>query len=790
MKKILISLAVVGLLLGVGVIIAVMNAQNIVTLIQPELEKQASKLVGSKVKIGQVQLSLFPSLHLTAPDISFAADSDELSVGKLALDFDWIPMLWGQANAEIEIVNPKLSLEKVETGIVVAGLNKKTASAPPKSQPQATTPVETSKTVEQKSADEISALPLNLKRVVIRDGDITLSGFIPGSGQKLHLEQVNLAAGIKIQPTLITVEDVDINIQEKLLGPISAKMKTLQLIPQTKTTSWTDLAISALESNLYLDGGITESNISISTGSKSSIKIETLLKATKLLPNLEKTVLPFNLGGFIDPQIKANMNFGSTIPAIDGAIGLRAINAQLSPRRIKELNATLKFSTEDEVQHFGIEKASLEVEDPTALLKPLLANLLIKNGTISPSQDVKISQWEVSFLDNALSGNASFTHNSELSISIDAANSKIIIEPLKGYVKALGAHAVSGILVPTAQLVAKTTKGTFQGSGSLRIEEGSYKLPNLDILKTSGSIDYSVTHQGATASSKNTSLEVNTLPLNLTFNAKSSKAFTHFNLEDFNITGLDKGLQGSATFTLPGSFSFKSTADSIGTPELLKLGKMEWLATSSGHLSQVNAQVSGELGSQLFPSLIGDFNSDGDQIKIIGFNLVGEILRKLNDLALISGGLTRAAPDTMSSYSQARDTEIKRFRIRSTLGDSSFNLDEFTLYGDVFALMGNGKVALPSNALAIKARFEFTKEFSQLLASSVKEIDRITNSEGKLVFPVSISGTPPALVVTPDFSELAKLGAQKALKKGAEKLLDKALGGKSGSDVVKKLFKF
>lgn len=790
MKKILISLVVVGITVVAGVVIAVINAQSIVALIQPELEKQASNLVDSKVKIGEVQLSLFPSLHLTAPDISFAAESEELSVGKLAIDFDWIPMLWGQANAEIEIVNPKISLEKGEAGILIAGLNTKSASSSPKSPSQAAPPGESSKTSSPKNSDEISSLPLNLKKVVIRDADLTLVGFIPGSKQTLHLERVNVAAGIKIQTESITAEDVDITIHEELLGAISAEVKTFQFATQAQTANWSGATLSLLESTLSLDGSMTEANVSISTNAKSSFRIEPLLKATKLMPDLERAVSPLQLSGVIDPQIKIDLKLGSSLPEIEGSVKLRSISAQSAPRRIKDLNATLNFTKGDKIQHFSIEQASLEFEDPTTLLKPLVTKLSISDGSISPSQDIRVGHWELSFLDERLGGSANFTNNSDLSLSIDPTKSRISIEPLKSYLKALDPHAISGVLVPKLQLLAKTTKGTFQGSGNVRFEQATYQLPSVDILSASGSIDYSLTEKGATASSKDTSMQVNTLPVNLTFKANSSKGFSHFELERFDLTGLDKGLEGSASFTLPGHFSYTSRAETIGTPELLKLGKMEWLAASSGHLSQVNTKVSGELGPQLFPSLKGHFDSDGDQIKIIGFNLVGEILRRLNDLALISGGLTRAAPDTMSKYSEARDTDIERFRVRSTLGDSSFNLDDFTLIGDVFVLTGAGKVALPSNALSISAKFEFTKEFSQVLASSVKEIDRITDPEGKLVFPVKISGTPPALMITPDFSELAKMGAKKALQKGAEKLIDKALGGKGGSDVVKKLFNF
>ena len=52
------------------------------------------------------------------------------------------------------------------------------------------------------------------------------------------------------------------------------------------------------------------------------------------------------------------------------------------------------------------------------------------------------------------------------------------------------------------------------------------------------------------------------------------------------------------------------------------------------------------------------------------------------------------------------------------------------------------------------------------------------DSEGRIVLPVMIKGTPPKIIVLPNLEKLMQTGAKRVLQKTADDLLQRALGGK------------
>jgi len=72
----------------------------------------------------------------------------------------------------------------------------------------------------------------------------------------------------------------------------------------------------------------------------------------------------------------------------------------------------------------------------------------------------------------------------------------------------------------------------------------------------------------------------------------------------------------------------------------------------------------------------------------------------------------------------------------------------------------------------------FDSAISSGIIGKVKELSNILDPQGRLVIPLEISGTPANLQIIPDVRKLTEMGAKNAIKQGAEKLLDRALGGK------------
>jgi hypothetical protein len=86
----------------------------------------------------------------------------------------------------------------------------------------------------------------------------------------------------------------------------------------------------------------------------------------------------------------------------------------------------------------------------------------------------------------------------------------------------------------------------------------------------------------------------------------------------------------------------------------------------------------------------------------------------------------------------------------------------------------------------MNAQFLFDHNISKALVERVKELKVLTNADGRMVVPVTLSGKVPAVIVTPDLKGLAATVSVDALKetigealkdkKGFKKDLGKILG--------------
>ena len=70
-----------------------------------------------------------------------------------------------------------------------------------------------------------------------------------------------------------------------------------------------------------------------------------------------------------------------------------------------------------------------------------------------------------------------------------------------------------------------------------------------------------------------------------------------------------------------------------------------------------------------------------------------------------------------------------------------------------------------------------------------KEVGKILDKDGHLTIPLTLKGTPPAVIVIPNISKLLEIGGKKVLQEKATELLGRALGGNKNSDSLKGLGK-
>ena len=153
MLKKLIILVVVLLVIGAGALYyAASNAGNLITKYKPELEKIASDTIGTKIALGKIDVSIFPTTGLKVNEFQLGGDQG-LKLNDLNLKLSLAELLTGSLSVlELSLDQPQIQLKKTAQGIEIIGL------ALPKSEAPAAI-----KSNQQKAANPAASVPLPIK---------------------------------------------------------------------------------------------------------------------------------------------------------------------------------------------------------------------------------------------------------------------------------------------------------------------------------------------------------------------------------------------------------------------------------------------------------------------------------------------------------------------------------------------------------------------------------------------------------------------------------------------------
>jgi hypothetical protein len=155
---------------------------------------------------------------------------------------------------------------------------------------------------------------------------------------------------------------------------------------------------------------------------------------------------------------------------------------------------------------------------------------------------------------------------------------------------------------------------------------------------------------------------------------------------------------------------------------------------------------------------------------IRGMNLPNQLLSKIEGLPFITGDLRKRVPPEFDSIISKPDTVVKELRSTFTVEGGTILLRDLFLESDIFSLKSSGRYSF-SGQVNLDAQLLFRPEFSKALVGKVKELAVLVDSEGRLVLPLSLSGTFPAVIVVPDLKNLAKSVSVDTLRQGLDQAL-------------------
>lgn len=295
-----------------------------------------------------------------------------------------------------------------------------------------------------------------------------------------------------------------------------------------------------------------------------------------------------------------------------------------------------------------------------------------------------------------------------------------------------------------------------------------------------GTIDFGATATQRTVGSQQLQLRLADQPVTASFAAAATD--DEATLQSLVAQAFGGTARATGTFGLA---SRKFAAD-LGA-ERLDLGKALAAADPSkrpqlsGTLARFQAHVGGTAGDtpeSVQRSLAGSGSMALENGHYAGVNLLAEVLKALRSIPVVSTAVDDALPADVRKLGEGDGTTIGNLRTDFTLGGAAVHLANLALVNPALAFEGSGRVGF-DRRLDIAGTVALSPEVSRSIAGRVKEIRFALDPLGRLAIPISISGTPPKVVVALNLSKLLSVGAAKNLiENQATKLLQGALGGK------------
>lgn len=327
-------------------------------------------------------------------------------------------------------------------------------------------------------------------------------------------------------------------------------------------------------------------------------------------------------------------------------------------------------------------------------------------------------------------------------------------------------------------LAGKLSKAGPAINGAIQLLNIGLTSSGYTVSEFNGPIKVGVTSEKQSAILENVPFKINDQPLTLSLNG-SLDGGTKANLNSLSIDAFGGNIGAKAALNLGEEKDFTSTVNikGIDLEQALKVPNIPAASQLSGTLSNFDVEVAGRLGPDLMQTLRGKGGLAVAKCLLKGINLPGAVLQTVNNIPFISGSLYSAVPQESQGEVSSNNTSIDSITTDFTLENGALITPNLKIASKIFSLDSDGKVGFDSS-LDLNSTIAFSQEFSKALTTKNKEIEKLLDTDGRLVIPLSFKGTPPKVAILPNLSKILEIAGRKALKDNAGKLLDGVLKGK------------
>lgn len=800
-KVLLIAGAVIGILAIVVIAVFIYAAVNLNSIVQRNrgyLLARASQTLDRPVHVSGINVSVGWGLTVTLHGLEVGDDPafsklPFVTASRVLCRVALLPVLAGRLSiARLDLLNPRIRILRNRAGVLnISTLGKhRTAPAaspgtgPAKPAPTAAPPG----TIVQSapSGPRIGPVGISVGSLEIQNGDLvyqdeasgaapiriahtdlSISGLRPDTPFRLQLalaamsKQQNLRVQGTVGPLLQqgAIEPAAVPIDLTVdLGPIF--LRQLRELPQLRDRIPGSLAIA------------------------NPIMLKTRLKGT--LRSLEFTLNSDLTSAGIEYSRTFNKPAGTTMRvAADGSLRQGTVALKEARLDLADLDARLS----DVALQQGVLSAKLATNRfalaPIAAMIPAAAEYRVGG---SAQANLKVSR-NPGAMPQA-NGTVEFTK-----VELTPVKSKLPgVRDLSGSLRLAGNSAT---LAPTTFRIGTQGQAKLQAQAqSLNPLRASYSLEaqnlrladflparasgeHVDDLSVDGTLSQAGSGPAATANLASGSGNVaNVAYKNLKLVA--SYAAHVVKIQQLQLAAFGGTIKASGQEALAAARNFSLSADlaNVDLQQALAAQNSKASAIVRGRLSgQVTIDGRGSDFARIKPTLSGRGRLQIAGGKLVGVNVVGQALRKINGLPGIDTLLTSSIVAGHPALFNSPDTDLKAAHLTFTMSGPRINSNDITVASDDYQMLGRGWFDLDKR-VDLALQILMSRQFSSQLRAQKKNVVYLMNPDGEIVIPLRVSGTLPKPLVTPDITDLAQRAAGRAIEHKGSELLQRFLGKK------------
>ena len=189
--------------------------------------------------------------------------------------------------------------------------------------------------------------------------------------------------------------------------------------------------------------------------------------------------------------------------------------------------------------------------------------------------------------------------------------------------------------------------------------------------------------------------------------------------------------------------------------------------------------VAAKMGTfdEMKPTMKGDGNLVLTNGKLIGVNIGGEALKKVQNLPAIGDLVPMAVIKNHPELFSNPDTDIQIASLTYVLAGPRITSHDIKVQTIDYNLLGDGWFDMDKN-VDLAARIVLAPAFSKELIEQKQQVAYVANQDGQIDIPLQITGQLPKPSILPNVTELAQRAATHAAQAQGQKYIGKYLGKK------------